>query len=56
MLTEAERKHVHSHSNSPDKTKNISNDAVNQLIHTREPCSGNTALHWASKYGVNKMF
>ena len=55
MLTEAEQKRVTIHSFSPDNKNTISNEAVIQLINTREPCSGNTALHWAAKHGVNKI-
>ena len=50
MLTEAEGKHPSVISS--DNEKRVLNESVKQLIITREPCSGNTALHWASKYGV----
>ena len=50
MLTEAEAKHLSV--SSSGKGQNIPNESVKQLINTREPCSGNTALHWAAKYGV----
>ena len=49
MLSEAEKKHLN---NISVNDKEQSNKAIKGLISTREPCSGNTALHWASKYGV----
>ena len=49
MLAEAEAKQANYA--SVDE-KDQSNNAIKQIINTREPCSGNTALHWASKYGV----
>ena len=54
MLTEAEGKRLTAH--SPENEEKIdSNESLKQLLNTREPCSGNTALHWACKYGVIKV-
>lgn len=54
MLSEAEAKHANYTSVNEIRKdqKDESNKAIKQLINTREPCSGNTALHWAAKYGV----
>ena len=46
MLTEAERR------NSTIPANTCASEDIKNLIDTREPCSGNTALHWASKFGV----
>ena len=50
MLTEAEGK-VQLTTGSPAE-RNVTNEAIKKLLTTTEPCSGNTALHWASKHGV----
>ena len=54
MLSEADGKALTTRSPENEETVG-SNESVKQLINTREPCSGNTALHWASKYGVTKF-
>ena len=53
MLTEAEDRHANF---SVADEKFRFHEGIKQLINTRDPCSGNTALHWASKYGVRSMF
>ena len=50
MLTEAEGR-VQLTTGSPAE-RNVTNEAIKTLLTTTEPCSGNTALHWASKHGV----
>ena len=51
MLTEAEGK-VQLTTGSPAE-RNVTNEAIKKLLTTTEPCSGNTALHWASMSHVN---
>ena len=52
MLTEAEG-NVQLSTGSPGE-RNVTNEAIKKLLTIREPCSGNTALHWAAKHGVFK--
>ena len=52
MLTEAEGK-VQLSTGSGTPERNTTNEAIKKLLSVTEPCSGNTALHWASKHGVN---
>ena len=56
MLTEAERRNSIIPTNSPRSNTTCASEDIKNLIDTREPCSGNTALHWASKFGVRSSY